>query len=152
MKLLWIGCAAMTIVFVASVVPGPYASAKQAVDTTPLLQSARLDQEATATLDRACGNCHSNRTDWPWYGRVAPASWLLRKDVSEGRKFLNFSRWPEYGAAGQGQLIDLAGARIKAGTMPPRRYLLLHPEARLSDQERSSLVAALAHESARLSK
>ncbi len=76
-------------------------------------------------------------------------SWLLRKDVSDGRRFLNFSRWPEYGSAGQGKLLTLAAQDVASGTMPPRRYLSLHPEARLTDEERSRLGAALTREAAR---
>jgi hypothetical protein len=79
-------------------------------------------------------------------------SWLVRKDVGEGRKFLNFSVWAEYGEEGQSQLLTLAGAEIKDGRMPPQRYIVLHREAKLNDRERSDLIAALEGESARLSK
>ncbi len=92
-------------------------------------------------LERACANCHSNETTWPWYSHVAPASWLLEQDVSEGRKFLNFSRWPDYGPEGQSQLSAVASSQVQAGAMPPTRYLALHPEARLSQAEKDQLVA-----------
>lgn len=141
--------AVVALVGVASLVPGPYASVATQPAGAVFMEAAQLDPVQAETLQRACANCHSNDTTWPWYGRIAPMSWLLRKDVSDGRRFLNFSRWPEYGTAGQGQLLALAAEDVVSGTMPPRRYLWLHPEARLTDGERSRLGAALTRESTR---
>ncbi len=139
----------MAVVVVATVVPGPYAAVAAQPPGGAFLQAAQLDPGDVRTLQHACQNCHSHDTTWPWYSRIAPVSWMLRKDVGDGRRFLNFSRWPEYGAAGQGQLLALAADDVAAGTMPPRRYRLLHPEARLTDRERASLGAALTRESMR---
>ncbi len=49
-----------------------------------------------AILERACYDCHSNRTRWPWYSSVAPVSWLVARDVRRGRKELNFTDWPAF--------------------------------------------------------
>ena len=153
LKLIWMGAALAAGILVASLVPGPYGTVNRVGSRRAnFLQSAQLNPGAVTTLRRACGNCHSNQTEWPWYSRVAPASWLLRKDVDEGRKFLNFSVWPEYGMEGQGQLLELAAMDLKRGSMPPRRYSAIHAEARLSSQERSDLIAVLERESARLLK
>ncbi len=137
------------LVTVLSLVRGPYASAKR-VTSMPLVLS--LDPATTSTIEHACGDCHSNNTRWPSYSLVAPVSWLIRQDVSQGRKFLNFSLFSEYPATGQSQLLALAADQVRNGEMPPRRYLLLHSDARLSDQTRSRLMIALQQESARLSK
>jgi Haem-binding domain len=72
----------------------------------------------------ACYDCHSNQTRWPPYGRVAPFSWLLTRDVEQGREKLNFSTWQ-----GQGGDARDAAETITEGSMPPRRYLLLHRDA-----------------------
>lgn len=142
------GIAVVTVV-VASVVPGPYAAVAAAPVGAAFLQTAQLGPDDVTTLQRACQNCHSHETAWPWYARVAPVSWLVRKDVSDGRRYLNFSRWPEYGTTGQSQLLALAADDLASGTMPPRRYLWLHPEARLTDPQRTSLREALTRESSR---
>jgi hypothetical protein len=86
--------------------------------------------------ETSCSACHSNETDWPPYAYVAPMSWLVRKDVEDGRHELNFSQWDERGDAG-----DAADA-VADGSMPPGRYTLMRPSARLSDAERSELAAA----------
>lgn len=87
---------------------------------------------------RACKDCHSHETVWPWYGSIAPASWLLQRDVEEGRSHFNVSRW------GQGeQEADEAASMVRKGEMPPWFYLPAHPEARLTDPEKQELIRGL---------
>jgi len=86
----------------------------------------------------ACYDCHSNQTRRPLYSRVAPFSWLVARDVEQGREKLNFSTWEGSG----GDARD-AAETIVEGSMPPRRYLPLHPDARLTEDERRLLVQAL---------
>jgi hypothetical protein len=86
----------------------------------------------------ACYDCHSNESYWPVYSHVAPMSWLVRKDVEDGRRKLNFSTW------GTGEQESHHGAEtVQDGSMPPRKYTLLHPAARLSAAEKRELIAAL---------
>ncbi len=91
-----------------------------------------------ALAQHACFDCHSNETRWPWYSHVAPASWLLQNHVDEGRNALNFSDWNR----GSSEAGD-AAETVRAREMPPRSYLLLHPEARLSAAEREQLASGL---------
>jgi hypothetical protein len=86
----------------------------------------------------ACYDCHSNQTRWPIQSFVAPFSWMVVRDVEQGREALNFSTWDE----DDGEADD-AAEEIANATMPPRRYLLAHPDATLSDAERRILVEAL---------
>jgi hypothetical protein len=96
--------------------------------------------EVRALAQRACFDCHSNQTVWPWYSNVAPASWLIYGDVVEGRRRLNFSEWnrPE------GQYVDEFSEVFYEKNMPPANYLLLHPNARLTDAEWKQLFNGLA--------
>ena len=105
----------------------------------PVVEDAPWPSERAAALARsACYDCHSHETDWPLYSYVAPASWLVRRDVESGREELNFSRWREDPGD-----VDDGAETIQDGSMPPRRYLLAHPSARLSAAEKAELVAAL---------
>ncbi len=88
---------------------------------------------------RACYDCHSNETTWPWYSNVAPVSWLLAADVNEGRQNLNFSDWPANKLASQ-ELFMAAARIVKAGEMPPFYYVWMHPKANLSAAEKDQLV------------
>ena len=96
------------------------------------------DGRARELATAACYDCHSNQTRWPPQSYVAPFSWLLTRDVEQGRDELNFSTWDAEG----GEADDAAEA-VAEGSMPPRRYLLVHPDASLSDAERQVLVEAL---------
>lgn len=87
---------------------------------------------------RACADCHSNQTRWPWYSHIAPVSWLVQRDVEEGRSKLNLSLW---GSVKQ-ELDDIPEV-IREGSMPPRIYLPTHPEARLSTSEKEALIQGL---------
>ncbi|MGH9035238.1 MAG: heme-binding domain-containing protein [Acidimicrobiia bacterium] len=94
--------------------------------------------EARRLAVAACYDCHSHETRWPPYSWVAPFSWLVTRDVDQGRDDLNFSRWDE-----DGDRADKAAEEMEDGTMPPRRYELAHPGARLSAAERQQLIDAL---------
>lgn len=83
-------------------------------------------------LEKVCGNCHSERTEWPLYSYVPVVSWALEKDVADARAHLNLSRWFEYSAEEKRDLLGRIAAEIRSHEMPPARYTILHPEARLS--------------------
>ena len=87
----------------------------------------------------ACFDCHSNETAWPWYTNVAPMSWLVQRDVDEGRETLNFSEWDQP----QSDEIDEIGNIILEGEMPPLQYTLIHRAASLSDEDTQALVDGL---------
>lgn len=91
-----------------------------------------------AIFDRACADCHSNETHWPWYSNIAPVSWLIEKDVTEGRERFNVSEWgrPKNDA-------DEAAEEVEKGAMPLPIYLKTHPEARLTPEEKATLIAGL---------
>jgi len=98
--------------------------------------------DVKAALHGACYDCHSNETAWPWYTAVAPASWIIHRDVDEGRKRLNFSSWGDYAddPGTLSQKLDEIEKAVSAGDMAPWYYRMLHPDARLSETQRESLV------------
>jgi len=105
----------------------------------PVAQDAPWpDGRARELATAACYDCHSNQTRWPPQSYVAPFSWLLTRDVEQGRAELNFSTWD----ADDGEADDAAEA-VAEGSMPPRRFVLVHPDANLGADERQVLVDAL---------
>src|SRR5215208_6243379 len=96
------------------------------------------DGRARELATAACYDCHSNQTRWPIQSFIAPFSWMIARDVSQGREALNFSTWDE----DDGEADD-AAEEIADATMPPRRFVLAHPDAALSEAERQLLVDAL---------
>lgn len=103
----------------------------------PVVSEPQWDSPQTRALaDRACFDCHSNETRWPWYSNVAPVSWMIASEVREGREHLNYSNWrPDE----ENESIEA----VLSGEMPPRQYLLMHPEARLTEAEQATLIAGL---------
>jgi len=85
---------------------------------------------------KACQNCHSEKTKWPWYSYAPPMSWLVEHDVAEARGRLNFSRWSDYSPEQRRELLAKIAAEVRSKEMPPKRYQALHPEARISDEDR----------------
>ena len=94
-----------------------------------------------AILDRACSDCHSNQTAWPWYTQIAPVSWAMAYGVKEGRKAVNFSEWATYQPEVQRTLLMASCQDVKNGKMPGP-YTMLHPEMRLSSQDIETICAA----------
>jgi hypothetical protein len=97
--------------------------------------------EVKALLKRACYDCHSNETEWPWYTKVAPMSWLVYRDVVEGRKELNFSTWTKVAPERKAKKLSGVVDEVSEGEMPPWFYLPLHPHAKLTPEEQQVLVA-----------
>ncbi len=100
------------------------------------------DSGLVTVLDRACGDCHSNATVWPWYTNVAPLSWLMATGVKQGRKAVNFSEWGAYPPERQRALLIASCQDVSSGKMPGSAYTLLYPQSRLSAQDVQTICAA----------
>lgn len=103
----------------------------------PVVAEPSWDPDTRALAERACFDCHSNQTRWPWYSDLAPVSWFVQHHVEEGREELNFSEWTRGGAT------DELAEVVREGEMPPRSYTLMHPSARLSAAEQAKLAHGL---------
>ena len=131
--LAWLGLALLVALVVLQFFP--------AQRTNPRVQIEIDAPEQVATiLQRACYDCHSNETRWPWYSYVAPASWYVVDHVRAARADLNFSEWPAFDYQLQELALDDIREQLVTGEMPLTSYTLLHPSARLTEEERRILV------------
>ena len=106
----------------------------------PIVSEVKWDSPKTKSLFmKACADCHSHETKWPWYSNVAPVSWFIYHDVKEGREHFNVSAWGHQ-EENEG---DEAAETIEEGEMPLNVYLLAHPEARLSADEKKIFIMGL---------
>lgn len=111
----------------------------RAHDNPPVTGTPDWDSPRTEELvRRACFDCHSNETKWPWYASVAPLSWRIQGHVDEGREHLNFSEFDR-----PQDDTDEAAEMVRSGEMPLWDYAMMHPGARLSDAETRELIAGL---------
>jgi uncharacterized membrane protein len=105
--------------------------------TNPPVQSD-IDAPANikAILKKACYDCHSNETNWAWYTKVAPASFLATEDVNDGRKHLNFSEWGNY-TDKIDKVKEEIWEEIREENMPLWQYRVIHSEAKLTQEEKN---------------
>jgi hypothetical protein len=132
--ILWVVIAIILVGVLIQLIPLPGRGSNP-----PVVAEPKWDSPQTAALvKRACYDCHSNQTVWPWYSYVAPVSWLVYRDTMDGRSRLNFSEWnrPQRGS---GEMIEA----IQSGRMPPAVYLPLHPSAQLTSAEKQQLITGL---------
>ena len=107
----------------------------------PVTAEVPAPPETRALLRRACYDCHSHETRWPWYSAVAPVSWLVTDDVRDARRHVNFSTWDVYDATKRTKKFGQIAEEVEEHEMPLWFYVPLHREARLTDAERAQLVA-----------
>lgn len=94
---------------------------------------------AEKILNRACIDCHSPSYTKPWYGYIPLASWLIVYDIREGQEHLNFSKWNTWDAKKQSKVLDHIVDEVTEGEMPPKPYLIGHPQAKLNENDLSEL-------------
>jgi len=91
-----------------------------------------VEPQIANILNRACADCHSNKTRWPWYSHVAPVSWFVIDHVNHGRSHMNFSEWGSYKKNEQRELLDETCRIIKKGEMPLSSYTPMHSDSKLT--------------------
>jgi hypothetical protein len=127
------------VLFVAAQAYRPDLSGPPVDDAKSMRATAQLTPEVGAIFDRACNDCHSSKTDWPWYSQLAPVSWWLKSHVDDGRRELSFSEWGTYPQRKASVKLREICGQVSAGEMPLKSYLLLHPAARLSDADKKAI-------------
>ncbi len=103
-----------------------------------LAANVSLPPQMQTIMNKACMDCHSNETKWPWYAKIAPMSWLVARDVEHARHAINFSEWSDQAGKRKGTAIGALMAAcegVKDQKMPLPQYQMMHPEARLSQDE-----------------
>jgi hypothetical protein len=121
--------AVLSVVIVVSVIDVRH------IPTNPnseLLAGAEVPPEVRSTIDRACRDCHSDVTRYPWYTYIAPVYWLVNRDIKRGRERLNFSKWAEYSLIRKERCLSEIANQVQDGGMPLAIYTFVHREARLS--------------------
>ena len=117
---------------------------------TDFIAATAPPPQIAALFRAACYDCHSNRTRWPWYSRVAPVSWQIAHDVNDGRAQLNLSDWPLGNPKRAWKKMEDMSEEISQREMPLKKYAWIHADARLSANQRAALTQWLDGQVARL--
>jgi hypothetical protein len=107
---------------------------------TDIVNMYNVPQSTQAVFKKACYDCHSNNTRYPWYANVQPMGWLLARHVKEGKAELNFSEFGSYSSRRQANKLRAIENSVKDGTMPLSSYLLLHKDARLTETDKTEII------------
>jgi len=99
----------------------------------------KIPDQVKNVFEGSCANCHSDRTIWPWYSYIAPASWMIAHDVHDARKKMNFSEWADYPVNKREEKLEEICEQLTDGDMPDPKYLLLHRTARVTSAERDAV-------------
>jgi hypothetical protein len=105
-----------------------------------IAQFVPVPQDVQIVLKRACYDCHSNNTRYPWYANIQPIAWYLAHHVKEGKAELNFDEFTSYDAKKQDHKLEEVAETVEEGEMPLSSYTLIHKDAKLAEQERTLLV------------
>jgi len=125
----------MACLFVVAQFSRP-ARTNPAVDQSQDLHAhTQVSPQVAAILDRSCGDCHSNKTRWPWYSNVAPVSWFVIDHVDHGRSHLNLSEWGRFNQREAQEMLTQICREVKSGNMPLSSYTPLHPGSKLSAED-----------------
>ena len=117
----------------------PDKSTTAEITAAHITKHLQVPANVESILKRSCYDCHSNHTSWPWYSSLAPVSWLVASDVEKGRKKMNFSEWTTLSDAKKEARLDAICEEITADEMPLPPYLILHGDAKLSQEDKDVL-------------
>ncbi len=138
-KVIKIGLISIVVVFAATQFIRPTFSNPPIVPGQPIEESMNVPPEVLAILERSCSDCHSYKTEYPWYSYVTPANWFLADHINYGRTELNFSEWGSYSADRRQRKLEEICEEVDNGSMPLPSYLWIHRDAVLSLDERKLL-------------
>lgn len=130
---------ALGLAFIVIQFFGPAKTNPPVDETKTIAAGGPMPTEIAIVLERACYDCHSNQTRWPWYSNVAPVSWFVIGHVNDARKHLNFSEWATYNPKRMKRKLEEIKEEVEEGAMPLPSYLPLHPDAKLSPADVQAL-------------
>jgi hypothetical protein len=119
---------------------------KKNIDTSPAAVANDISKvvavpgDVKAVLDKACNDCHSNNTHYPWYANVMPVGWILSNHVKDGKRQINFNEFAGYSLKKQLHKLEEVSEQVERGEMPIKGYKKMHKEARLTDAEKKLLI------------
>ncbi len=99
-----------------------------------------VPKQVERIITTSCYDCHSNNTDYPWYNKVQPVAWFLEDHVTHGKEELNFNEWADYSNRRKNSKLKSIISQIENGEMPLWSYTLIHREAKLSEDERNTVL------------
>ncbi len=106
-----------------------------------ILKHEQLPQNVQQILQNACFDCHTNNSNYLWYHKIVPVSWMINKHIVEGKDELNFSEWGKMDNYDKIGALEDIRQELEQKTMPIKQYVWMHKEAKLTDEDRAAVIA-----------
>jgi hypothetical protein len=135
-KILW----ALLIIIVVIQFIRPEKNKAATISANDISRHYAVPENVEKILSRACNDCHSNNTLYPWYSNIQPVGWWLANHVKDGKNQLNFSEFASYEPKGQHHKLEEVIEEVKENHMPLDSYLWIHDEAKLSHSDKETLL------------
>ncbi len=131
---------ALVVIFVLMQLYRPKRNVSTEIPKTDFIQTLQPPKDIAQMIKTSCYDCHSNNTDYPWYVNVAPVSWFMAHHIDEAKEELNFSEWDTFSSKRKNKKLDEIVEMVDEGEMPLSSYLLMHSEAKLSEEQTKRLI------------
>lgn len=131
---------ALLVILIAMQFFQPEKNQYNEIPATDIAKAETIPADVAKILTESCYDCHSNNTEYPWYNNISPVSLYLDSHVKDGKRHLNFSEWTNYSADKKAHKVEEIGETVEEGEMPLTSYTFIHTDAKLSDQEKSTLL------------
>ena len=135
-----IGIAALVLLVAVQLIPVG-ARNPAVVPAQSIYATQPVPEAVRSVFENSCNDCHSNQTRWPWYGHVAPVSWMIAHDVHEGRRHFNLSEWGSYTDKKKEEKLESICEQVTNGDMPDGKYAFFHRKVRLTPDQRDAVCA-----------
>ncbi|MGC4101643.1 heme-binding domain-containing protein [Ferruginibacter sp.] len=129
----------LLLVFIVIQFFRPAKNQSEGIGANDITTKYNVPADVLAALKTSCYDCHSNNTRYPWYNNIQPVAWWLSNHITEGKRALNFSEFTSYPIGRQYRKLEGINGEIKEGEMPLGSYTLIHKDAVLTDQQKSSI-------------
>ena len=99
-----------------------------------------IPENVNAIFVKACNDCHSNNTRYPWYSNIQPADWWMNNHIKDGKRGLNLDEFTSRSLRYQYNKLDDIVKEVKEGEMPLDSYLWIHKDAKLTEDEKTTVI------------
>ena len=135
-KFLRIGLLVLVLIFIVIQFFRPEKNSEE-MTASHLYEQNNIPEDIQVILKNVCLDCHSSQTTYLWFHRIAPVSWMINNHITDGKEELNLSEWGQLDMLGKLTALDKMKEEVEKGNMPLKPYILMHPKARLSEEQKN---------------
>jgi len=130
----------LLIIFAIAQFFGPEKNEGNIASVDAFIAETNPPENVLSILKTSCFDCHSAKTNYPWYNNITPVNYWLAEHVKDGKKHLDFSKWNSYSLKRKEHKMDELYEEVEKGEMPLDSYTWTHAEANLTQDQINAIV------------